>query len=125
MSGTLTTLMPLRAVLRAHQAPADEQPGVVADHAQRAEAHAELAMVDHRARLDLELLAGPGHGGADLERRVLARGVEHAAERHRVAVELGGVGLEAHPRVLSGVEERRRAEVLVAPPVAGVEALGL
>ena len=82
------------------------------------------ALIRHRDDLDLELVAVATHLRLDVQRQARAPRVQPAADREPVAVHRAR-RTEPDVRMPRGAEEVRRAQVLVAPLIRGVEAAGL
>src|SRR5215211_3819369 len=109
----------------ADQPALDDELAGRAQHAEQIPGQAELVVVSEGRSFDFELLAGAAQSGVDVQRHARATGVQDAADREPLAVERGALRHEADTRVALDVEEVRRAEVLVAPVVLRVEAVGL
>ena len=106
----------------AHEPAADDQLAGRADHAKRAVRHSELAVVDVRARDDLELVADGTHAGLELERHAACPGVEAAADLQPLSINRCAVGHEPDLGAVLDVEEVLGTQVLVAQLVLRVEA---
>ena len=106
----------------ANQPAAHDQLARGADHAERAVRHAELALVDVRGGIDFELVTDATHLSLQLDRHAVSARVQLTADLQVLALEPRIVGSKSDDRVMLGVKEINRAQVLVARLVLCVEA---
>src|SRR5215207_10486050 len=104
----------------------DAEGGRGPDDPQWAPGHAQLSLVDGRRGVEIEPAVGVLDGYLDLQPRALSRRLELALDVETAAAMVGHPArAKAHFGVVLYVEEGSRAQVPVAPAVAGVEAGGV
>src|SRR6516225_2280384 len=96
-----------------------------ADHPQWAPRHTKPAVIGQRRRVEFELVSVGWHHALEFDRNALARRMQSAPHVHALAVQRDLIRYEPNRRMVGGIEEVRRTQVLVASGVVRVEAVRL